>query len=334
MSRIRITSVWGLACAASLLLGAAQAGLVNPAAAERWDTEQVDPLNAAQIYGTAADQLSAAVAADELKQLINTARRESSLPSLEPDPLLARLAQQHANEMAQQRYASHMDLDGNKCEARYNALGGTDHVSENFIYSEIDLPVYLTPQLLSRLQQQWLASELHRRNELDPAHTHLGCGFALVQEEQQTTVVAVVEFGNDYGDYARLPQRLTPGDRLEISGRLDPVRARFVCAGVGCESLPQPRDASYLNSHDPGYRQPELQVLLLPRGDDGQPQESTARQLRAVDYDPASGDFDVALRLSDDSPPGAYYVTVWARRPGWGGDPFCVMTQVVLVGAE
>jgi uncharacterized protein YkwD len=349
--------------AASLVLLAAVAADVTgtgvqaepPASAgEPWQESYIGERQVQEAYGAAADEIDAAQAGKLLLELVNGARREKGVGALVWDELAATTAQQHAAEMAQQHYVNHYSLAGLKCEARYNALGGTDEIAENIAYYEINYQVYVTPQLVRRMHQHWMESASHSANALDAAHTQLGCAFVVVRDGGRSYVAGVVEFINHYGDYARLPQESQPGQALHLAGTLDPQRARLLYVGLGSEDLPFERTVAYQMSHIGGYSPPEVTLALLPAGQAfGQsgatasgPGPATPEVLYHrynVEYDEASGRFSVDIKLEGQWPRAAYYVTLWATtaQPAGGegqrrvesasSGAFCTMCQVVLV---
>jgi len=331
---------------------------------EPWQESYIGERQVQEVYGSAADQIDAAQAGQLLLGLVNDARDKWGEGALAWDELAAQTARQHAEEMAQQHYVNHYSLGGLKCEARYNALGGMDQIAENIAYYEINYPVYVTPQLVTRMHQHWMESASHSANVLDPAHTQLGCAFVVTREKGHSYVAGVVEFINHYGDYNRLPAQAAPGDTLHLSGTLDAPpprgggRATLLYAGLGSEDLPFARDVAYQMSHIGGYSPPQVALALLPSGELGRssvggggaggspavtggPTARPTYHRYNVDYDEASGRFSVDIKLEPQWPRAAYYITVWVTaggRPsldafsvGRAAVPFCTMCQVVLV---
>ena len=317
--------------------------LPHPAAASHgaWEEDYLDPGEAAAVYGTAADAVSLEDAGRLLLDLTNESRRDAGLSELAWSVNAARSAAGHATELATHGYASHYNRDGLKCELRFNLLGGTDHVSENVSGYRINRVVYLTPQLVRRMHSHWLASDNHRANILDPAHTHLGCAFELVQNDTGTFAAGVVEFVNDYGTCDRLPLRQALGERIRISGNLDPARATLLYIGVGTEAWPEPLTVEELRRLNGGYRQPKVTVALLPRQYHGIVTAPCDFDRYTLRYDPRTGEYGAELHLDRNWPAAAYYVTAWVVGNGGeamepeavalAGEGFKVMSQVVLV---
>lgn len=319
------------------------ATLAAQASAEEgpWIESYVGAGEVERIYGSADDEIDAATANQLLLGLTNEARQENGVLELEWHPLAGVLAQQHADEMATERYVNHYDLAGRKCELRFNALGQVDHVSENIAYYQINHAIYLTPQLVRRMHQHWLDSPSHRANMLAAHHTHFGCGLRVVSDGDTSYIAGAAEFVADYGDYGRLPQRASPGASFELEGQLDPARTRLAYISIGSEDLPRRRSVEYQLKHIGGYSPPEPAMRLVPAVDAlAQLPEGWRHVSPAVQYNPRAGDFSVEIELQQHWPAASYYITVYAVRPEdvrADGTPdyahvFPVMVQVVQVG--
>lgn len=305
-----------------------------------WRETYYSAEEAEAVYGAPAEAISLGEARAQLLALVNASRAGHKLPPVADDSLAAELALEHATSMAEQGFVNHYSLAGLKCEARFNALGGTDQVDENAAYLEIEYPVALTPKLVARLHEQWLSSESHRRNVLDPAHTHLGCAFVLRQAPIEggglTRIAAVEEFLNDYGSFEALPAAAARGDVLSLRGRLDPARAQLEFVGLGSEDLPKPRTAEYQMQHIGGYSPPLPAIAWVDAAGRRPKVPQSARYIRpGAEYDAASGALSLDIPVERHWPAAAYYVSVWASDPrGKVPGVFCVMTQVVLVQAS
>ena len=312
------------------LLAAALPSIIN-AAEGPWVETYVDAAEVAAVYGGPGDAISLASARQTLLGLVNSARQAAGAPILGPAPLANQLAQAHAEEMANMRYVGHTDLSGRKCEMRWNDLGQTDHVAENIAYYEINHTVHLTPQLVQRIHEHWLASESHQSNELNPAHTHLGSGFAVVTAEGHTYAAVVAEFVTDCGDYDRLPASAQTGQTLSLQGWLDPGRARLAFVGLGSEDRPFARDVEYQMSHISGYSQPDVALAFMPESTDVDRVPDVRYKHFTVAADAETGYFALDIELEPHWPAAAYYFTVWALGLEPEAELFCAMTQVVLV---
>ncbi|MCC7477338.1 CAP domain-containing protein [bacterium] len=323
-------------CAALLLL----AFMPEPVrAAEVWRESYSRVSEVEKIYGGPQDAITVDQARDLLTRLTNETRKRAGLSQLKWSGPAERLAGEHAQDMALHRYINHYSLDGFKCERRFNMLGHTDNVMENIAYYEINLQVFITPQLVRRVYQHWLDSESHRANILDPAHTHIGCGLSIEEKDGTTYAAAVCEFVADWGEAQELPLSASTGETLELEGRLDVQRARLRYIGLSSEDLPFQRDREYQNTHAGGYSPPAPVLALLPRAGVLAALRSAPKGVkyagRSVRYDPDTGEYSTLINMPERWPPGAYYVTVWADAPDKPElGTFCVSTQVVLVDEE
>jgi len=316
-----VAALW----AASLLLYSAQAA----AAKSPWVDERLSPAEIEAAYGGAGDAIELSQVCDLLLQITNEDREEAGPDDVQWSDLAAQVAQTQADEMVERRLVGHYDAAGRTCELRFNLAGGTDQIVENTVYYEIQHDVYLTAQLVRRVQEHWLASTSHRRNILDPAHTHFGAGFAVRRLDGVSRVAAVAEFVNDYGDYAPLPLQATRGDTVEVAGSLDPRRAELRYLGIGVTDPPQPIASG--QRQRAGYDQPKVVLGLVPRRLPAQVARGIEFVRYGVDYDSHTGEFAAQVWLDPDWPAAAYHFTVWVARPGVDEQPFRAMTQVVLV---
>src|SRR5690606_19186594 len=88
------------------------------------------------------------------------------LPPLNKDPLLAYVAYQHSQDMAQKRFFAHINPEGEDPNDRFRNHGGFGHVGENIaLDSRID-------SAFRRL----MGSPGHRANILSEQFTHAGIG--------------------------------------------------------------------------------------------------------------------------------------------------------------
>lgn len=108
-----------------------------------------------------------------LHELLADARRTAGLPPLAPDPVLARLARDHAIDMRQGRFFGHVSPTRGNLADRMRAIGvGSPRVAEN---------VARGPSA-GRIHANLMDSPAHRANVLDPLLTHVGLGVAQVAE--------------------------------------------------------------------------------------------------------------------------------------------------------
>lgn len=156
-----------------------------------------------------------------LLTLIDDDRKANGLPPVQFDDLSARMGMNHAGEMSQFGYASHLNLDGLGPEARYSFSGGLDAVQENIYSYQFD------PGAGPRTKEDWrtavraaqvamMASGEDRKNILDPSHTHVGIGIAY---QPSTGFFALTEeFVNRYARIDPILQAVKSGEQFNLSG--------------------------------------------------------------------------------------------------------------------
>lgn len=110
----------------------------------------------------------------ELYQLINEERAKVGVPALEFSPVLARVAQEHSDEMAKHNFFGHNSLNGltfvNRIRnAGYNFTAASENLfAGNGPYDDASYVI-----------NTWLRSTSHRENMLNPAYTEVGIGYQL-----------------------------------------------------------------------------------------------------------------------------------------------------------
>jgi uncharacterized protein YkwD len=110
---------------------------------------------------------------------INQQRNENGLKSLVWDPLLAKIAAGHSNDMAINNYFSHNDLEGRRYTYRYAAAGYICQRSsgENIYWSGSSRPIS-EESLATKVVNGWMNSSGHRHNILNKSFQLEGVGIA------------------------------------------------------------------------------------------------------------------------------------------------------------
>lgn len=187
----------------------------------------------------------------EMLERINQARRSAGLNPVEWDQFAASVGERHAQEMTEYGYFSHWNLSGFGPDLRYGFSGGYLDVMENIssYYERFDdgTPVLITDwdNVILQAHEGLMNSPGHRKNILDPNHTHVGVGFSYNTE---TGVFALAqEFINNYIVLQSLPEKESPGSILTIHGTLfhdsdDPI------VNLYYEPFPNPMSIEELNN--------------------------------------------------------------------------------------
>lgn len=116
--------------------------------------------------------------ADWIVEYTNQARIAEGLPALTSESRLAEVAQAHSQNMAEQNFFSHIDLQGknhqNRLDQRYPGLvhSSGENIAKYPVIRGSD------QDLARRLVDGWLASAGHRENIMRTSYTRLGIGLA------------------------------------------------------------------------------------------------------------------------------------------------------------
>ena len=136
------------------------------------------------VVSLAAEPLSSVVGPEaKLFARVNELRRARHLELLRADPALAKVALEHANDMARKAYLSHDNPAGQNPLDRVRAAGidGFRLLAENIASSDV------SGDRISAIIEEWLRSPLHRENLLNPAFNT--SGVALVETADGRTLV-------------------------------------------------------------------------------------------------------------------------------------------------
>jgi uncharacterized protein YkwD len=108
----------------------------------------------------------------KLVELTNKEREKEKLPPLTPNALLFQAARAHSANMASQRKMEHV-LDDKTPAQRVEATGyDYKQMGENIAMSEGHF--FTLPDIM----KNWMSSEGHRKNILNPNFTEIGVGIA------------------------------------------------------------------------------------------------------------------------------------------------------------
>ena len=121
----------------------------------------------------------------------NAERSAAGLPPLVLDRRLSHAAQRHADDMLQRSYYSHVSPDGDDPAARVRQSG--------YVFRLIAENIARGPFTVDEAMDNWLASEEHRRNLLNPGFRDFGVGVAVGRNSVGDTVLWVQDFGRSAG---------------------------------------------------------------------------------------------------------------------------------------
>jgi uncharacterized protein YkwD len=242
-----------------------------------------------------------------LVRRINEDRAAAGLESLEYDALASEVSDQHCQEMAGRGYLSHWNLRGLLPYHRYHFAGGRDHIQENLsrmtVFSTRPDPISTAPEdiqvhLLNshqRFMDETPPLDGHRKNVLDPRHTHVGIGLAVSGGH----FTMAEEFLNRYVELEPLPEALPRGSVRIVGVVVNKDFGPYYCA-LFHEGWPQARTVEELNRT---YAYEDMSGEIAGRVT---PWE--------MSFNSNSGRFQMDLGINDRGL-GYYHLVLWARQP-------------------
>ncbi len=102
--------------------------------------------------------------------LTNAARTSAGRAALKCDPLLAKVARAHSQDMCDRNYFSHTDLDGGSFATRIRDAGGSLRTGGENIAAGQRTP--------AAVHEAWMNSSGHRQNILNSGYGRIGIGYA------------------------------------------------------------------------------------------------------------------------------------------------------------
>lgn len=240
----------------------------------------------------------------ELKQymlaLINADRQTNGLGPVVLNEFASQVGQKHAEEMAVNNYLAHWNLAGQGPDIRYALAGGTDVNMENVYsyYQRYDdgspVPVADWKKLVFDAEQSLMESPGHRKNILDPDHTHVGIGLAYAPDTGEFRIAQ--EFVNRYVEIEPAKKEVSSGDTLSIKGKLLPG-ATEPMVNLLYEPFPSPLTVGQLNQTSTYESPAAFLEASQPTIDD-------------------QGTFRIDIPIWPGAKPGFYHVIVWVMAGG------------------
>ena len=124
---------------------------------------------------------------EEIRKCANRERAKAGLPRLADNPILDKAARFHAKNMAKNDFFSHDDPEGRGPAQRIDIFGSWE------AFTGIGENIAAGRNSPKDTCQDWMESEGHRRNILDPSFRAIGGGFAMGDTELRFYYVQ--EFG-------------------------------------------------------------------------------------------------------------------------------------------
>ncbi|NJK79369.1 MAG: CAP domain-containing protein [Chloroflexaceae bacterium] len=239
------------------------------------------------------------IRAPELEEVMLTAinrdRIDQGLSPVVWDPVAALAGSLHAADMAANNYFSHWSMNGRGPEWRYQQQGGLHTVMENiYTYGSwwdngSPAPLNDLQTVVEDAQQALMNSPGHRRNILNPTHTHVGVGFAYNPDTGRFYLAQ--EFVGQYVGIESMPATARLGDRITVVGRLQP-ETTDPYLNLTFQTFPESMNIEDLNATSTYARQAEIYASVPVRID-------------------AQGTFRAEVPLDYNGQAGVYSIRVW-----------------------
>jgi uncharacterized protein YkwD len=182
---------------------------------------------------------------------INVARRNNGLGPVLYDKLAAQVGEAHCREMLEHKYLSHWNLRGLKPYHRYSDAGGRDSIYENCSSFDSNFNAFNSVEDIIKASLEshalMLAEEPpndgHRKNILNPFHTHVGIGIAVNSGSMRMTQEFIQR-------YVLINMSSVSGftDKVEMAGRILNADYKFRSIAVFYEPPPDPLTVDELNN--------------------------------------------------------------------------------------
>ena len=175
-------------------------------------------------------------------EFINQDRKKASAPPAAYSETLSKLADEHCREMLREGYTSHWNQAGWKPYLRYSQGGVTDHTSENisslnstgFKVSFDSVKAEMTARHEGLIGEE-PPYDQHRRNILDPLHTHVGIGVAY----NKAGLRMIQIFAKRYVSLEPIPPKQGPSSGIQLKGKVLEPGYELQAISVFYEPLPE-----------------------------------------------------------------------------------------------
>ena len=175
-------------------------------------------------------------------EFINQDRQKASSPLVAYSEPLSLLADEHCREMLRDGYTSHWNRAGLKPYMRYSQGGVTDHTSENISSlssTRFEVTFDAVKAALTERHEGLIGEEppydQHRKNILDPHHTHVGIGVAYSGAGLRMIQI----FARRYVSLEPIPTKQAPSSSVQLKGKVLEPGFDLQAISVFYEPLPE-----------------------------------------------------------------------------------------------
>lgn len=184
----------------------------------------------------------------KLKQLdiINNSRKKYSRKPVKLDILASRVANKMSRDAADNNFAGHWNLAGEKPYHRYGLAGGYDHITENAYAEWSSVEYENTPKTISAMMKsghetfmkEKAPNDGHKQAIIGKDHNYVGIGYNLSGKQFRY----YEEFIDRYLEFENIPSEVKPGEQTSITIKTDGKNYPYYMI-VYYENFPRPMTA-------------------------------------------------------------------------------------------
>ena len=237
----------------------------------------------------------------QVLDVINANRTRHGLKPVKLDILACRVASKSASEAVKGKYFGHWNLRGEKPYHRYAFAGGLHHVSENAAMQWRSIPLKknfnnilkLIISAHTAMYNETPPDDGHRKNIINPWHTHVGLGFSLIDNDFRY----YEEFLDKYLEFDPINTQTKTGSAVMISGRVIVPGYGVYFVVVHYEPFPSPMTPAMIKQKSSYHDFTNTRAASLPFWD--------------INYNHHTKRFNFSFTTSKS---GLYYVQVFIKK--------------------
>jgi uncharacterized protein YkwD len=183
-------------------------------------------------------------------EIINRSRKRFGVKPLKLDILASRVANKISREAAENNFAGHWNLRGEKPYHRYAFAGGYDHVSENAYAEWSSENLSDTPESIALMMKHGHDSFItekapndgHKQTVIAKDHNYVGLGYHVSGKQFRY----YEEYIDRYFEFSGIPTEVKPGEKTAITVKTDGKSFLYYMI-VHYEKFPQPMTAKEIS---------------------------------------------------------------------------------------